>query len=326
MRRILILIFILTAKALYSQNNWLSKIDDNTPVANISVPGTHNSATGNGLKWGINIGVTQELNIDEQWDIGIRAFDLRPDIGKKDIYIYHSLLKTKITFREAVETIIKKLDAAPNEFAIIIMRQERFANDSEKREQWSCAVGAFIESLGERAVYFHPQITAGEMRGKILFISRSHYSACKKGAYIKGWSHSLQGTNDASLVSYNSNQRSALWVQDFYAPLTKEEQQEKLNTIKSHIGHKAKDKECTWSINYLSGYSSTLFGIDGIPSKKGYLLNAGYIHKQTIEFLENCNNNSGIGIIMLDYAGCEKSNGHTILGKSIVERIIESNF
>ena len=107
MKRIILFILILVVQTSHSQNNWLSKIEDSREIANISIPGTHNSATGDKLKYGIGLGVTQRLSIEEQWDMGIRAFDLRPDIKDGEMNIYHGALKTRITFPEAIETILK---------------------------------------------------------------------------------------------------------------------------------------------------------------------------------------------------------------------------
>ena len=136
MKRIILLILILVVQTSHSQNNWLSKIEDSREIANISIPGTHNSATGDKLKYGIGLGVTQHLSIEEQWEMGIRAFDLRPDIKDGEMNIYHGALKTRITFPEAIETILDNLETAPDEFAIVIIRQERFGNDATKRELW----------------------------------------------------------------------------------------------------------------------------------------------------------------------------------------------
>ena len=325
MKRTVLLILILVAQSLYSQNNWLSNIDDSIPVADISIPGTHNSATGNGLIYGTGLGVTQRLSIDGQWDIGIRAFDLRPDINGADMNIYHGAMKTNITFPKAIETILDKLETVPSEFAIVIIRQERFGNDAEKRELWSKSIGEYIASLGNKAAVFRPGITAGEMRGKILFLSRSDYSHCNKGGYIRGWSHSPSGTNSAAIVSYNNGEEASLAMQDFYAPLNSGKQEKKLSAIISLIEEKETDKQ-QWSINYLSGYSSTLFGIDGVPSTKGYMKNAEYTHKGTLEYLKEKKQKSGIGIIMMDFAGMEKIRKYETAGKSIVDAIINTNF
>ena len=125
MKRALLLILLSVIHLyIYSQNNWLSRIADETPIADIAIPGSHNSATGNKLESITRIGVTQLLTIDKQWEIGIRAFDLRPDICNDEINIYHGPLKARITFSQAIETILKKLENAPNEFAIIIIRQQ----------------------------------------------------------------------------------------------------------------------------------------------------------------------------------------------------------
>lgn len=325
MRKIILSMLLLVVQMLCAQNDWLTRVGDVTPVAALSIPGTHNSATGNGLVCGLSIGVTQQLTIDEQWELGVRAFDLRPDIKGENINIYHGAIKTRVTFAQVVETILEKLDSSPGEFAIVILRQERFASDLCKRERWSNEMGQYIASLGDRAALFNPELTVGEMRGKILFLTRSQYSGCEKGAYISGWSHSEGGTYDARIASYCGGCEARLSVQDFYSPLTAEKQRAKLMSVVEHIERKAADR-LLWSINYLSGYSSVFLGIDGVPSKKGYMRNAAYVHKEFLEYIKGGDYVYGTGIIMMDYAGVELLKGFELLGKSVVEAIIESNF
>ncbi|MBR5335605.1 MAG: phosphatidylinositol-specific phospholipase C domain-containing protein [Bacteroidaceae bacterium] len=324
MKRIIIALSLLTTSTISAQESWLTRIDDSTHVSCLSIPGTHDSATGNGIYPSIGIGITQCKSIEEQWNSGIRAFDLRPDInGKDSICIYHGPLKTRISFKEAISTIIAKLDDELGEFAIVIMRQERHSGNDEKRRKWSNIIGEYINSLGDKAAYFHPQLTVKELRGKILFLSRDHYSDCKRGAYISGWSHSPQGTYNASITSYCNGEIATLSVQDYYSPTTAEEQQEKLSSVIAHIEHSSESSYDEWSINHFSGYSSTLWGIDGIVTERGYMRNAEYIHNNVGGTLEKRKN---IGIIMIDFAGCEKRDGHSIKGKSIIEAIIDNNF
>ncbi|MGM9740770.1 MAG: hypothetical protein ACI3ZP_09225, partial [Candidatus Cryptobacteroides sp.] len=54
-------------------NNWITPLHDNIYVSQLSIPGTHDAATGDGTFFAL--GQTQELTLDQQFEIGIRAFD-----------------------------------------------------------------------------------------------------------------------------------------------------------------------------------------------------------------------------------------------------------
>ena len=69
-------------------DNWMSHLPDETYVAAVSIPGTHDSGTGNGFDGflGETFARTQDISFGDQWKIGIRAFDLRP-CTTKDGYL-----------------------------------------------------------------------------------------------------------------------------------------------------------------------------------------------------------------------------------------------
>ena len=115
-------------------------------------------------------------------------------------------------------------------------------------------------------------------------------------------------------------------MQDFYSPTHHELCERKLITIKEFIDLATTSAATVWCINHLSGYSCTLLGIEGVASNKGYKKNASYNNRAIYDYLIKENKPSCCGIIMLDYAGCEKVGKYQTYGKSIVEAIINLNF
>lgn len=77
MRRIYLMMLVLLASAmqLRAQNNWMASLPDNVYITQLSIPGAHDAATS-GMILGAN--KTQVLTIPNQWEAGVRAFDLRP--------------------------------------------------------------------------------------------------------------------------------------------------------------------------------------------------------------------------------------------------------
>ena len=75
---LLFTILSITANA----TDWLGRISDDMPVCRLSIPGTHDAATGEGFidadtLAGNYIARTQALTLAKQWEAGIRAFDVQ---------------------------------------------------------------------------------------------------------------------------------------------------------------------------------------------------------------------------------------------------------
>ena len=138
-KRLFVMIMAVAAVMLCHADDWMARLGDNVYVDQLSIPGTHDAGTGHGFdggkinsSWGwlisiagpANYGKTQDKNIGDQWDSGIRAFDLRPCVNGNSLHIYHGILGTKINFHDALAIIRDKVIEHPTEFAIVMMRHE----------------------------------------------------------------------------------------------------------------------------------------------------------------------------------------------------------
>ena len=247
-----------------SGNNWITALPDNAYASQLSIPGTHDAATGDGTTF--SLGKTQSLTLQEQWNMGIRVFDLRPGYKKvrkglfkyvNELHIYHGIVETRTSFKAAVKVLSDNLAANPGEFAIILMR---FENDSplyNKRDVWNSLMSSFLTSSdfpAERRVDFRPDLTVGELRGKILVLSRDAYaSAPSTGAFVSGWSHSESGTTNALISGKNAS--ATLQLQDYYSVENKEA---KIASIKNYVDMASAAEPGVWTINHTSGYTGTI--------------------------------------------------------------------
>lgn len=310
---------------------WMAGIDDTRTVASLSIPGAHDAATGEGLIMTPGLGKTQELTLAELWDCGVRAFDLRPAVKNGELHIYHSLIRTKASFSEALDIICDKLKKHPTEFAIVLLREESDSENGTERAQWPAIVGKTINGLGERAAIFTPAMSVGDARGKIIFISRSNYTGCNRGAIIEGWNHSPRGTANARITSLTDNATAHLQMQDYYAPTDKEKQKAKEEAVLQCLQRAASAPADVWTINFLSGYSNRWLGFTPFATTSGYKRNAERIHPIVINSLTE--KPQPTGIIVLDFAGCDKTGGgiwhwgcFETLGTELVNKIIGQNF
>ena len=308
-------------------NNWITQLPDNAYASQLSIPGTHDAATGDGTVF--SLGKTQSLSLQEQWDMGIRAFDLRPGYKKvrkglfkyeNELHIYHGIVETKTSFRKAVQVLSDNLAANPGEFAIIIMR---FENDSplyNKRDVWNSLMSSFLTSSdfpAERRIDFRPDLTVGELRGKILVLSRDAYASTPStGAFVSGWSHSESGTTSAVISGKNAS--ATLQLQDYYSVGNKEG---KIASILNFADLAAGAEPGVWTINHTSGYVGKI-GSD-LSIKQNAENNNIALYNYLTGSSKPC---GGTGIILLDHAGIHSSGPFDIYGDLLPQAVIDNNF
>ncbi|MBR5466342.1 MAG: hypothetical protein IKU79_02910 [Bacteroidaceae bacterium] len=314
-------------------HNWMSFLDDTVFLSTLSIPGAHDAATGDGFVLNVGLGRTQELSLDEQWDSGVRAFDLRPALCDTILHIYHGSLRTKTSFSEAIDVILSKLSANPSEFAIVLIRHESESENEVEEKNWSRFMGTYIHSLGNHAVAFHPYLTLGEVRGKILFLTRSPYYGTDKGALVTGWCHSADVTTQAQITSYASSEVATLQMQDYYAPTSKEKQLQKKQGVFLMFKRAQAAEEGVWTMNFLSGYASTWMGTGLFATTSGYKRNAAWLHPLVLDFITTSSSSNGYGIVFMDFVGTDEVPGalfhwasFNTQGKKLLDAIIETNF
>ena len=313
------------------KSDWMALLPDDMLVASVSMPGAHDAATYKGVLMALGLGRTQVANLSAQWESGVRAFDLRPAVRDTALHIYHSVLRTGVSFQDAIQEIFVMLDKHPNEFAVVLLRHESESENEREKLLWPDAIGRAIEGLGEKAAMFHPQMMVGEMRGKVLFLSRNVYHGTRKGAMVTGWSHASQGTDNARI--YANGEEAQLQVQDYYAPTTDERRQEKLRGVKKMLSLARTASQDVWTINFLSGYSKTALG--GNATTHGYKANAQWLHSRLLEETNESNTVSAgrMGIVFMDFVGMDKVCGglwhwkaYGVQSNKLSELVIESNF
>lgn len=313
---------------------WQSRLPGECLLASLSIPGAHNAATGEGVRYVVGVGKTQSLTLGEQWNSGVRAFDLRPAVRGSELVICHGLLPTKISFVGALDVIREKLKQHPSEFAIVLLREESDSENAAERAMWPVLVGQAIESLGDVAVHYHAGLRVCDVRGKILFISRNHYSSTARDAFVDGWSHAGEGTQCAAMVSAAGNCRERLQVQDFYATTSNEQRAIKQNAISRFLQLAADAPTGVWTINFISSYSSTLFGCTSMATSAGYKKSAARYNPMLLAILEQRKTErKPLGILFMDYAGCNSVQGgiwhpwqYNVQGEELVRAIAECNF
>ena len=198
MKKQLLFVAMLIAGALggnlFAQAQWMDGLNDNIYISQMSLPGAHDAATKS-----LSIGKCQDKDIAGLWDAGVRVFDLRPTDSGNDCMINHGSLSTTVTLKAALTTINSRLSSNSSEFAIVLMRKE------DGGDSWASKVANVISQFSN-VMPFRQNLRLGDVRGKILVLSRDYFA--------DGYTISYWGDNTTRDV--RSANGIAFVVQDYY--------------------------------------------------------------------------------------------------------------
>lgn len=277
--------------------NWMSQLSDKTKLSNISIPGTHDSATEYcTLPYCTSC---QDTSMYEQMRNGYRYLDVRLEINdKKDGFIFtHGGFKCKesfwpwannITFTKLCEDAYSFLEDNPTETVIFAVKLENSSDDVALAEK------LILDEINQSPDKWYTRNaipTLGEVRGKIVLASRFE-DVLNVGDELSGlhfyWVD--QGEKEVVDMPYalsmiNANEQ--LWVQDRY----KYSIQNKYDAFRDGLLNCQAGND-SFFINFLS-----LSGQGLIPHPKG---NADSLNRMFNE--EKLQNNTCYGVIVLDRA------------------------
>ena len=324
---------LLTLTVLFTQTivvclaeDWMGQLDDNAYFSQVSIPGTHDSATGEGWTgflgemFGPSMGLTQDLNIDQQLACGVRAFDLRPCVVDNELVINHGILQTKAKFPETLKQLCQFVTEHPTEFIVVVMRHETDGDDNNS--QWSKMMSNCLGSDDVRPLLadYKRDLTVGELRGKVLVLSRDTYASKPIGGFITGWGHQANYVTGNIKGPYVIS--GTLYVQDFYEVM--DNMTAKLNGIEKLLNFSTKNtvnknyKHLTVCINCASGYTASA-STDGIRD------NAAQCNKKVVDYLADEAHAGPTGIIFMDFAGVDTSDSYEVKGADLVNTIVNNN-
>lgn len=307
--------------------NWMNRLDDDAYVHQLSVPGTHDAATGNGTVLD-SFARTQQLSLSEQFNAGVRAFDLRPSVSDGTLKIYHGIIATNITFDDALSTLCERLDENPSEFIIVVIRHEDDHENVTEKSQWGALLSSTLaqEKYAGRFIDFSGSLTVGDVRGKILLLSRDRYDTKPVGGFISGWSHSADFADqgNGTITGASSRQTTRLYMQDFYE--VKGDSEKKLTAIRTLLDYSVTLNTATtshiWVMNNTSGYSTT--GL--IATADAYRTNAASTNIAVADYLAEDGHAGPTGIMMMDFAGTDSDGKYDVNGQKLLEALIDNNF
>lgn len=283
----------------YDRSCWMRDLPDDTPACMMSIPGAHDACTA-GVDEEYSFFRTQVLDIRGLWDAGVRSFDVRPTSRGDYLGVFHQIADTHVTFESVIGTLASCLEENPSEFAVVIFRHE---DDADLSDNFSSLMGDCLRSAQSQglAIGFRDDLTLGELRGHILFLSRTHYDGGPVGAYLEGWP-------DACEIVNAQGERTPMTVQDYYDPEGKDD---KLSHITETYRENAGGR--LWTVNHTSAYVSS-----------GYGENSQNVNSDVADMIRSGSGKTGI--MVMDFAGTDVFGEWNVAGSRLVDAIIENNW
>ena len=305
--------------------DWLGMVKDDTKVCKLSIPGTHDTMTGMGfyqpvLKYVFNTtAISQVSTLEEQMACGLRFFDIRPVVSidtlatdpaeKQILRLSHGISEIDVTFEETIDLLQRYLKNHPSEFFIAKLQAD---NGMENQSNWAVLLNKVLSKQKYDGLFvedWRPDITVGEMRGKILWLSRYdlrplndlfHYPIvyCDWPDEDPDINEDLNPEAQRNCAMYNMNDatvKATLYKQDYYKTTTEKRMKNKQQTVidMMHSAREATAKDDNiWIVNHCSAYTEV--------SPRGYITNAANLHPLVIADLQSYEGT--VGIMPMDMA------------------------
>ena len=339
--------------------DWLGMVKDDTKVCKLSIPGTHDTMTGMGfyqpvLKYIFNLtAISQVSTLGEQMNSGLRFFDIRPVVStdtiakKKILRLTHGISELDITFEWTIDQLQAYLKAHPTEFFIAKLQ---FDNGFEDQKDLFALLNNVMQMPKYQGLFienWRPDITVGEMRGKILWLSRYdlrqlqplyHYPIvyCDWPDEDPDIDEDLHPEAQRNCAMYNMDDETVmarLYKQDYYKTTTATRMKNKQKTVIDMM-HSAREanagSENIWIVNHCSAYTEV--------SPRGYITNAANLHPLVVEDMQKYEGTVGImpmDMACHDYVHCVINGGTPYssdylygfhpLSQSLTNLLIKSN-
>ena len=335
-------------------NNWISELDDNIYVNQLSIPGTNNSAAYQSF-----IGLaTSQQSLDNQWNAGVRAFEFRTAVattvtshGAHQTVCYDAGTNLQLTFDEAMTSITNFLAANPKEFAVVVNSYQSQGNSTFKEDKsyWlsetkrttgvirtdAHGIPYYMKNWASKQnadgkswfVDFKPDMTIGEARGRIILVNFDEYDNMK-GVLVDNAQSPFENGNDFSIAgewrNFVGHTNGRMFIQNMFGA-NYQSDDAKLTGIKTAdaiAANLSNSANFDWVLNYVGGAST-----GSLNSTNSYRATAAVNNKAFNEWLINPARPVGpTGIVMVSFQGVERAGETDVYGANLPMTIISNNF
>jgi 1-phosphatidylinositol phosphodiesterase len=109
-----------------THTSWMRYIPDDVSVMTLSIPGTHNSCCVHGV---LGVGKTQELDLPDQLNAGIRFLDIRFTHYQDNLCVHHDVICTEKSYMDILTICFNFLRRYPSETILMSVDDESRVDD-----------------------------------------------------------------------------------------------------------------------------------------------------------------------------------------------------
>jgi 1-phosphatidylinositol phosphodiesterase len=301
----------------HNTKTWMSQLDDQRPLSDITIPGTHESCCMASVPWR----GCQSLPIDEQASMGIRAFDFRVGfIGGQLILTNNGSsidgVNKDCTLQTALNLLYRWLDDHPTEALVIQIKEEGSAGSFWSRGTMGSELWAMIST----SKYWILQTTLpklGDCRGKIQLLRRF-----SKPAILSSWTPFGIDVDGGWLDNQPSFTLSSpgfpITIQDCYTGISIDEKWKAIQAMLQQ-GQKS-DSVTSWHFNYCnmdSPFSPHMYAVTGIhrPDSSPFASSMWGINEKLLSYFTAALP-SGYGLVMMDFPESQPGLVLTMISKN----------
>lgn len=270
--------------------NWMQNMEDDRLVCKMSIPGTHDTGAWTGIVWV----KTQDKDIKGQLESGIRFFDIRLVLDGDVLKLCHDRFVFDRTFhKDVLRATADFLREHPSETVIMTIKRD-YDYDHDGGDKYRKAVSNVLKADPYVTPYiagaFSPDLTMGDLRGKMLIVSREGWYSTNSG-WIESWPNNRQFSTTLQSMNYT---RTTLHVEDTY----KCEAKDKVSLVRQNLlkaseayGSAAPD----WFITFCSYTGYNGIGAPNTVTK--------YVDPYVMDILRGDDNMRTTGILLFNFAG-----------------------
>lgn len=274
-------------------NSWMTGLPDNTNLARITIPGTHDSGARTEPIGGT--AKCQNLSIADQLEAGVRFLDIRCRHIGDAFAIHHGSIYQNLNFTDVLTACLSFLDNHPGETIIMCVKEEY--DPTGNTRSFEQTFDSYVATYPGRWHLGAAVPNLGSVRNKIVLLRRFGASSTPKG---------IDATNWADNTTFTSTTADAtLRVQDQYVV---PDNNNKWTGVTNLFTEANASTNNTLFINFTSGYKSLIFGIPSITTVSNNI-------NPRINTFFTTNTYGRYGIIPMDFVDATRA-----------QLIVESNF
>lgn len=339
-------------------NYWMSNLDSDIYLSELSLPGSKMSfTTSDNVKDRGN--VFQGMGLDKQFEDGVRAFVIQTSV--KTTYSGNQVTGADVTelysgtslesILDDIATLLKQNNGS--EYAFVQITYDNASSDSYKAggafQYWIEGIGYKLDQLIKDGNVYNiygnqitPDTKLGDVRGCIVLKVNFNDGQTGMGQYIAAdatipalFSTWTKGMDDVALYwgSPNSNQTGRPEMHWYYSEAThigNSNEAADLTTKKNQIStvfQESVDKYIDgtghnyWFMNDIGGCYSTDY-----PGRTTIPVLTTDLNNYAVQLLQERTQNASLGIVLLNYADKQADSGAKYQSDWLIQTIIDNNF